>query len=88
MQRSEGCSPFRQAVASKKGRTGLLVCAVSLLVVFGLVALRRLAAFSVPPFVMIVPGFCSMMGMQMFANEANRLRMEQEKQGQDSADHS
>ncbi len=73
-------SPFALAVRSQTGKTGLIICAVSLLIVIGMVIFRRVTGTEISMFLMMIPGFGSIAGMQTFANEANRIRMELEQQ--------
>lgn len=71
-------SSFVLAMRSKTGKAGLLLCFFSTLLVIVLVSLGSLCSFEIPFFLLMVLGFGSVMGMQMFANEANRIRLEQE----------
>ena len=75
-------TPFGQALHSRKGQIGLLVCLVSILFVVILLLLRRYLFWEIPSFLLLIPGIASTLGMQTFANEANRLRLLQEEQDQ------
>lgn len=79
-------TPFGLALRSQKGRIGLLVCLLSILFVAGLLLLRRYAGLALPSFLLFIPGFASMIGMQTFANEANRLRLLQEEAQRDQSE--
>jgi len=68
------------AWGSKKGRVGILVCLVSVLFVIILTVAESVLHFRVPILFLMIPGFGSMLGMQLFANQANDFRMQQEKE--------
>lgn len=72
-------SPFALAMRSKTGKAGILLCFFCTLLVIVLVSFSEIYSFTIPLFLLIAPGFGSVIGMQMFANEANRIRLEQER---------
>lgn len=77
-------SPFFLALRSKTGKTGFIMSAFSVLAVITLVLLEDLLKIEIPFLLLMLCGFGSVAGMQIFANEANRIRMEQERQTKDT----
>lgn len=75
MNQIKSTSLFSMAVKSKNGKTGLCIGLGCIAVVILLMVLRRIFGFELPFMVLVLPGFGSMVGMQMFANEANLIRM-------------
>jgi len=76
-------SLFALAARSKTGRRGLIICAASILVVIIMTALHEIVQIELPFLLLMLPGFGSVLGMQLFANEANRIRLQQQTQTED-----
>lgn len=76
-------SSFTLAARSKTGRRGLIICAASILIVIIMTALHKIVQIELPFLLLMLPGFGSVLGMQLFANEANRIRLQQQTQTED-----
>lgn len=80
MDQTNQVSPFSLALKSPSGKRNLIISFVCILAVVLLILLKRIFGFELPFFVLVLPGFGSMVSMQMFANEANMIRMALEEE--------
>lgn len=79
MEQNKNATPFSLALKSPNGKRQLITSVVCIAVVILLIILKRIFGFELPFFVLVLPGFGSMVSMQMFANEANMIRMAMEE---------
>lgn len=80
MEQAKQPTPFSLALNSKSGKRNLVISFLCILAVILLIILKRIFGFELPFFVLVLPGFGSMVSMQMFANEANMIRMAMEEE--------